>query len=108
MPPNAFTIVMLPTTSASSPSTAAACEANSWCSCLPAAALRNIMTMTSAATTIRQAAISQLTVATSAIDQTVAMQGGRTFHTSMFSTVNNALEVAVTRDVRVPGGEEEK
>src|SRR5215471_3896272 len=102
MPPNAFTIVMLPTTSVSSPSTAAACEANSWCSCLPSAALRNIMTMTSAATTTTQAAISQLTVATSATDQTGAMKGGKTFHTSMFSTVNSALEVAVTREVSVP------
>ena len=47
-------------------------------------------------------------MATSAIDQTVAMQGGSTFHTSMFSTVNSALEVAVTREVSEPGGDEEK
>jgi hypothetical protein len=38
----------------------------------------------------------------------VAMQGGNTFHTSMFSTVNSALEVAATAEVSVPGEEEEK
>ena len=49
-----------------------------------------------------------LTVPTKAIAQTVARHGGSTFHTSMFSTVNRALEVAVTRDVRAPGEEEAK
>ena len=34
---------------------------------------------------------------------TVAMHGGSTFHTSMFSMVNSALEVAVMRLVSVPG-----
>ena len=45
----------------------------------------------------------KLTVPTKAIAQTVARHGGSTFHTSMFSTVNSALAVAVTRDVSVPG-----
>ena len=103
MPPKAFTIAMLPTTSVSSPSTAAARFANSWCSGLPAAALWNIVMITSAATTTRPAAIGRLTVPTKAMAQTVAMHGGSTFHTSMFSTVNRALEVAVTREVSVPG-----
>ena len=31
------------------------------------------------------------------------MQGGSTFHTSMFSTVNTAFDVAVMRLVSVPG-----
>src|SRR5262245_64815003 len=103
MPPKAFTIAMLPTTSVSSPSTAAARLANSWCSGLPAAAHMNMAAMTRAATTTRLAAMAQLTVPTRAIDQIVAMQGGSTFHTSRFCTVNMALEVALTRDVSTPG-----
>ena len=51
----------------------------------------------------RQAAIDQLTVATKAMAQTVARQGGITFHTIMFSIVKNAFEVAVMRLVSVPG-----
>ena len=39
---------------------------------------------------------------------TVATQGGMTFHTSMFSTVNRALDVAVMRLVSVPAGRREK
>ena len=39
---------------------------------------------------------------------TVAVHGGRTFHTNMFSAVNTALEVAVTRLVNVPGRRSEK
>ena len=39
----------------------------------------------------------------SAMAQTVARQGGSTFHTSMFSTVKSALDVAVMRLVSVPG-----
>ena len=31
------------------------------------------------------------------------MQGGNTFHTTMFSTVNTALAVAVMRLVSIPG-----
>ena len=103
MPPNAFTIAMLPTTSVISPSTAAARLANSWCSGLPAAAARNMTTITSAATMIRPAAMSKLTVRDQRDRAHVAMQGGSTFHTSMFSTVNSALEVAVMREVSVPG-----
>ena len=33
----------------------------------------------------------------------VATQGGNTFQTNMFSTVNTALEVAVMRLVSIPG-----
>src|SRR5262245_39704289 len=99
MPPNDFTMEMLPTTSVSSPSTAAARLANSWCSGLPADAMRNITTMTATATSTRLHAIGTLTVATKTIDQAVAMQGGRTFHTIMFSTVNIACEVVATREV---------
>jgi hypothetical protein len=47
--------------------------------------------------------MAQLTVATRAIAQTVAMQGGSTFHTNMFSTVKNALDVAVMRLASAPG-----
>ena len=39
---------------------------------------------------------------------TVAAHGGRTFQTNMFSAVNTALEVAVTRLVNVPGRRSEK
>ena len=42
-------------------------------------------------------------MATKAMAQKVATQGGSTFHTSMFSTVNSALDVAVMRLVSVPG-----
>ena len=65
--------------------------------------MRNITAITSIATMIKPAAMCRLTVPTKAIAQTVAKQGGNTFHTNMFSTVNNALAVAVTRDVSVPG-----
>src|SRR5690606_12578246 len=40
---------------------------------------------------------------TSRIAQSVARQGGSTFQASMFSTVNMAWDVALTRDVSVPG-----
>ena len=49
------------------------------------------------------AAIGRLMVQTSAIAATVAAQGGSTFQTNMFSTVNTAFEVAVTRLVSMPG-----
>ena len=58
---------------------------------------------TSPATSVRLAAISQLTMATKPMAQIVARQGGSTFHTSMFSTVKSALDVAVMRLVSVPG-----
>src|SRR6188474_1394774 len=61
------------------------------------------MKTTSPATITRLAAMPQLTVATRAIAQIVAMQGGSTFHTSMFSTVKSAFDVAVMRLVSVPG-----
>ena len=44
----------------------------------------------------------------SAIAATVAMQGGNTFQTNMFSTVKTALEVAVMRLVSIPGSRSEK
>ena len=54
------------------------------------------------------AAIGALIVSTSAIAATVATQGGSTFHMNMFSAVNMALEVAVTRLVNMPGSRSEK
>src|SRR5262245_7985897 len=103
MPSQAFTIAILQTTSDRSPATAAARSANSWCQGWPAAGLRTMVAMTKAATAISPAAIGRLTVPTKTIAQMVAMHGGSTFHTSMFSTVNRALEVAVTRAVNAPG-----
>ena len=54
------------------------------------------------------AAIVRLTVPISAIAAMVAMQGGNTFQTNMFSTVNTALEVAVIRLVSIPGSRSAK
>ena len=54
------------------------------------------------------AAIGRLIVKTSAMAATVAAQGGSTFHMNMFSAVNMALEVAVTRLVNMPGRRSEK
>ena len=48
-------------------------------------------------------AIGTLTVNTKAIAATVAAQGGSTFQTNMFSAVNTAFDVAVTRLVSMPG-----
>ena len=78
---------MLLMTSTISPSTAAALSAKSSCSGLPAAARWNIPITMAPATTISPAAICRLTVLMSAIAATVAMQGGSTFQTNMFSTV---------------------
>ncbi len=94
---------MLLTTSTISPSTAAALLAKSSCKGLPAAAILNIATTMMPATIISPPAIGRLTVPISVIAATVAMQGGNTFHTSMFSTVNTAFEVAVIRLVSIPG-----
>ena len=41
----------------------------------------------------------RLTVPTSTMAKNVARQGGSTFHASMFSTVNMACDVALTREV---------
>jgi hypothetical protein len=57
---------------------------------------------------IKVAAIGALIVNTKAIAATVAAQGGNTFHMNMFSAVNIALEVAVTRLVNMPGSRAEK
>ena len=51
----------------------------------------------------KPAAIATLIVATNAIAATVAAHGGNTFHIDMFSTVNTAFDVAVTRLVNIPG-----
>ena len=56
-----------------------------------------------AATTARLAAMGRLTVKTRAIAANVATHGGNTFQTNMFSPVNTAFDVAVTRLVSVPG-----
>ena len=99
---------MLLTTSTISPSTAAALSAKSSCSGFPAAARWNIAITMTPATTIRPAAIGRLTVPISAIAATVAMQGGSTFQTNMFSTVKTAFDVAVMRLVSIPGNRSEK
>ena len=59
------------------------------------------------AITINPAAIARLTVPISDRGD-VAMHGGNTFQTNMFSTVKTALEVAVMRLVSVPGSRSEK
>ena len=82
---------MLPTTSVISPSTAAARLANSRCSGLPAAALRNITAITAPATATSPAAMLQLTVATKPMAHSVARHGGSTFQTSMFSMVKSGV-----------------
>ena len=56
-----------------------------------------------AATSARTPAICRLMVDTSAIAATVAAHGGSTFQMNMFSAVNTAFDVAVTRLVSVPG-----
>ena len=43
-----------------------------------------------------------------AIAATVAMHGGSTFQTNIFSTVKTALDVAVMRLVSIPGRRSEK
>ncbi len=53
-------------------------------------------------------AIGRLMVVTSAIAATVATQGGSTFQMNMFSAVNTAFEVAVTRLVSMPGSRSAK
>ena len=55
------------------------------------------------ARTISIAAIGRLTVPTNMIATKVAMHGGNTFQTNMFSRVKTALDVAVIRLVNVPG-----
>ena len=60
------------------------------------------------AITINPPAIIGLTVPISAMAATVAMQGGSTFQTNMFSTVKTALDVAVMRLVSIPGSRSEK
>ena len=64
-------------------------------------------TMTPAMTTIPPA-MTGLTVAIRAIAAIVAMHGGSTFQTNMFSTVKTAFEVAVMRLVSMPGRRSEK
>src|SRR5258708_34718824 len=74
----------------------------------PAAAKWNIAINIPPATTIRPADIGRLTVPISAIAEIVAMHGGSTFQTNMFSTVKTAFEVAVMRLVSIPGSRSEK
>ncbi len=95
-------------TSTISPSTAAALSAKSSCSGLPAAARRNIAINMIPAMTISPADIARLTVPISSMAETVAMHGGNTFQTNMFSTVNTAFDVAVMRLVSMPGRRSEK
>jgi hypothetical protein len=51
---------------------------------------------------LKDAAIDRLTLPTKATAITVAMHGGNTFHTNMFSIENVAFEVAVILLVKVP------
>ena len=60
------------------------------------------------AMTISPADIARLTVPISRMAETVAMHGGNTFQTNIFSTVNTALDVAVMRLVNIPGNRSEK
>ena len=60
------------------------------------------------ATRVNPPAISGLTVPISAIAAIVAMHGGNTFQTNMFSTVKTAFDVAVMRLVSIPGRRSEK
>ena len=99
---------MLLMTSTISPSTAAALSAKSSCSGLPAAAKWNIATTMVPAITIRPPAIGRLTVPIRVIAAIVAMHGGNTFQTNMFSTVKMAFDVAVMRLVSMPGSRSEK
>ncbi len=101
--PKARTSGMLLTRSTISPSTPAAFSAKSWCSGLPAAAMRNISTTTPPQITIIPTAIGTLTLDTYRIEPNAAAQGGITFHTNMFSAVKIAFEVAVMRLASVPG-----
>ena len=55
------------------------------------------------AMTIKPADIGMLTVPIRRIAETVAMHGGNTFQTNMFSTVKTAFDVAVMRLVSIPG-----
>ena len=57
---------------------------------------------------INPADIAKLTVPIRRIAETVAMHGGNTFQTNMFSTVNTAFDVAVMRLVSMPGSRSEK
>ena len=56
----------------------------------------------------KPADIATLTVPIRRMAEMVAMHGGNTFQTNMFSTVNTALEVAVMRLVSIPGSRSEK
>ena len=58
--------------------------------------------------TINPPAICKLTVPINAIAAAVAMHGGITFQTNMFSTVKTAFDVAVMRLVSIPGNRSEK
>ena len=60
------------------------------------------------AITIKPADIGRLTVPIRAIAATVAMHGGNTFQTNMFSTEKTAFDVAVMRLVSIPGNRSEK
>src|SRR5580704_6866427 len=99
---------MLLITSTISPSTVAALSAKSWCRGRPAAARWNSATTITPATNIRTTAIDTPTVATNPIAATVAAIGGSTFQTNIFSTVNTAFDVAVTRLAKVPGNRSAK
>ena len=60
------------------------------------------------ATAASAPAIGRLIVQTKAIAASVATQGGSTFQMNIFSAVNTAFEVAVTRLVSMPGSRSAK
>lgn len=78
---------MLPITSTSSPSTAAAFAANAWWRAEPRPASLNRMTDSTAEQPSRPAAISGLTTMIIRIAPITAMHGGSTFHAIVFSDV---------------------
>jgi hypothetical protein len=65
--------------------------------------MRNMVTTTMPAVAASTPAMGRLTLNIRVMAERVATQGGRTFETSMFSTVKAAFEVAVMRLVSVPG-----
>ena len=107
-PQNARTSGMLLMTSTISPSTAAALSAKSSCKRLAGGRQMEHRHHHRAGDHDQPAAIGRLTVPIRAIAATVAMQGGSTFQTNMFSTVKTAFDVAVMRLVSMPGSRSEK
>ena len=99
---------MLPITSTSSPSTAAALEAKLRCSGVPRRARWNTSAPSAAATPTSAPAMVGFTEPMKMIEQTTATHGGSTFQEPVFSVVNAALDVAVMRLASAPGSRSAK